>query len=189
MPLSKDIKDLFCFEFKGKRYQFDRLPLGWNSSACIFHDVLRRCINDLSGVYSYIDDILIGGETPEQHDSRIHALMKRLTHYGFHVNIEKIQWRRQSVDYLGFDVGYGGFSCDTYIKRQTARLPVNASIRQLQQALGMANVLRHFVPNLAVWCVPFYHLLKCRAVEDWNRVDKQFKALWSKILSNAVMLA
>ena len=52
----------------------------------------------------------------------------------------------------------------------------------------MVNVLRHFVPRLALWCAPFYDLVATRAVEDWKVVDLQFRQLWSNILAQAMVL-
>lgn len=81
VPLKQDLKPFFCCEVFGWRLVYNRLPQGWASSACLFHDIVRRVISDLTGVFNYMDDIVVGGTTPEEHDQAILALFDRLTTY------------------------------------------------------------------------------------------------------------
>ena len=87
IPLTDELNPYFCCEVLGQRLMYNRLPQGWNSSSGIFHDIVRRCLEGIDGVVTYIDDILVGGRNPQEHDGLIKKVFQRLEIYGFHVNL------------------------------------------------------------------------------------------------------
>ena len=111
VPLADDLKPYFCCEVMGQRLMYNRLPQGWNSSSGLFHDIVRRCLKDIEGVISYIDDILVGGRNPEEHGRIMREVFTSLELYGFHVNASKMQFRQEEVEFLGFNIR-GGASLD-----------------------------------------------------------------------------
>ena len=68
IPLKPEIILLSCCEVLGVRLVFNRLPRGWSSSACLFHDIVKNILSNIEGLVTYMDDILFGGATPEAHD-------------------------------------------------------------------------------------------------------------------------
>ena len=116
IPLTDELKPYFCCEVLGQRLMYNRLPQGWNSSSGIFHDIVRRCLEGIDGVVTYIDDILVGGRNPQEHDEIIKKVFQRLEIYGFHVNYAKMQYRKNEVEFLGFNLRGGKVYMDSYIK-------------------------------------------------------------------------
>ena len=53
------------------RYRFLRLPFGINSAPEVFHRTVRQLFEGIEGVETYIDDLLVWGETKELHDCRL----------------------------------------------------------------------------------------------------------------------
>ena len=137
-----------------------------------------------------MDDILIGGATPEAHDQVVLQVMARLEEYGFHVNSSKMQWRQSEVDFLGFNVrSTGKVTMESYIERQRKKLPRVTCSKELQRALGIANVLHHVVPNLATHLAFYYKLLKTKVgTVDWAVVEKEFDVTWARILGSSLAL-
>ena len=190
IPLKPEIRPLFCCEVLGVRLIFNRLPQGWSSSACIFHDIVKRILSNIEGVVTYMDDILVGGATPEAHDQVILQVMAQLAKYGFHVNRSKMQWRQSRVEFLGFNIQTTGkVTMEGYVERQKKKLPRVTCQKELQRALGIANVLRHMVPNLAAHLAPYYEILKAKTrTVNWTAVEKNFDVTWARILGSSLAL-
>ena len=60
------------------RYYFQRLPFGISSASEIFQKKMFRLLAGIEGVLCHMDDILIHGKTQEEHDIRLHQVLKRL---------------------------------------------------------------------------------------------------------------
>lgn len=60
--------DLCTFSTPSGRYQFLRLPYGINCALRVFHAKLRQNLEDLDGVESYIDNLIVWGCTKKEHD-------------------------------------------------------------------------------------------------------------------------
>ena len=189
VPLKPEIRPFFCCDVFGIRLMFNRLPQGWNSSAGIFNDLVRRILADIDGVVTYIDDILIGGVDQAAHDRTMTKVMARLEEYGFHVNLSKMQYRQEEVVFLGFNLRGQSISMESFIERQRARLPRVTDRRELQVALGIVNVLRSFVPDLSAKLAPFYDALKTTGRKvNWRSVEDQFDRTWAEIMGNSLAL-
>ena len=148
IPLNPEIRPLFCCEVLGVWLIFNWLPQGWSSSACIFHDIVKRILGNIEGLVTYMDAILVGGATPEAHDQVILQVTAQLAKYGFHAKSSKMQWRQSRVEFLGFNIqNTGKVTMEVYVERQKKKLPRVTYQKELQRTLGIAHVLRHMVPN------------------------------------------
>ena len=78
IPLKPEMRPLFCCNGIGVRLIFNRLTQGWSSSACLFHDIVKRILSNFDGVVIYMDDILVDGATPQSHDRVILQVMAQL---------------------------------------------------------------------------------------------------------------
>lgn len=189
VPLRPELRPFFCCEVLGMRLMFNRLPQGWNSSAGLFNDLIRRIVADIDGVVTYIDDMLIGGVDGVAHDHVMRQVLARLETYGFHVNPTKMQYRQKEVLFLGFNLRGHTISMEAYIERQRARLPRVTNRKELQIALGIVNVLRPFVPNISARLAPFYTALKANGQKvNWNAVEEQFDKMWAEVMGSSLSL-
>ena len=59
------------------RYRWLRLPFGASVSSEIFGKKLRDAFQDLPGVVSIADDVIIHGRTEEEHDQRVQNFLRR----------------------------------------------------------------------------------------------------------------
>ncbi|MCP4352844.1 MAG: RNA-directed DNA polymerase, partial [Desulfobacterales bacterium] len=81
--------------------QYCRAPMGLTDSGAAFQIAVDRILQNLPGVYSYSDDILIGGRTQEEHDSRLAAILKRLLDNDCRLSAEKLIISESTVPMLG----------------------------------------------------------------------------------------
>ena len=78
-----------------------RLPFGISSAPGYFQEIMDKLTSDLPGVVVYLDDILIGGTTEEEHLQNLKITLQKLQDNGLKCNKEKCSFAKESLDYLG----------------------------------------------------------------------------------------
>ena len=80
--LDDESKSLTTINTHKGLYQWTRLPYGVASSPAIFQGIMDKILQGLHQVVWYLDDILITGETEEQHLANVEEVLSRLEKYG-----------------------------------------------------------------------------------------------------------
>ena len=149
-------------------YQYVRLPFGVASAPAMFQRAMDIILQGIPGVICYIDDILVTGETDEQHLDRLELVLKRLKEYGLRVKQKKCEFLKESVEYLGHKVDAQGLH--TLPSKLTAivEAPEPRNVHELRSFLGLLNYYSKFIPNLASLVHPLNHLLRHDVKWNWS---------------------
>ena len=107
LPLDEESKLLTTFVTPFGRYCFNRLPFGISSALEIFQRTMSEILKDVDGVICQMDDILVHGADQEEHDRRLRATLHCLQEAGITLNIEKCQFFKTSVKFLGTVISCG----------------------------------------------------------------------------------
>lgn len=87
-------------------FQFVRCPFGARNSGAVFQSEMNRIF--LDGLYTrcivYVDDILVFGQTREEHDENLAWVLARCKENNVKIKLEKCAFAQQEVDYLGFRI-------------------------------------------------------------------------------------
>ena len=86
-------------------YQYTRLPFGVVSAPAMFQRAVDIILQGIPGVICYTDDILVSGETDEQHLNRLQQVLKRLHN---RLKQKKCDFLKPAVEYLGHGVDKHG---------------------------------------------------------------------------------
>jgi hypothetical protein len=78
-------------------FEFTRMPFGLRNAAQSFQGFIDQVLHGLPFVYAYIDDLLIASTTPEEHESHLRQLFKRLDEYGLVINADKSEFGLHSL--------------------------------------------------------------------------------------------
>jgi len=70
----------------------------------IMNKLLRDLIN-IEKVAAFIDDIIVGMETEEEHDEIVAKIIKRLEENDLYIKPEKYKWKVREVGFLGVVIG------------------------------------------------------------------------------------
>ena len=70
-----------AFEADNKLWEFKCLPFGLRNSPAAFNRALQEVLEGLPGVHAYMDDIVIGGRTKEEHDCHLQHFFDRINFY------------------------------------------------------------------------------------------------------------
>ena len=66
-----------AFEANGQLWEFKSIPFGLRNSPAAFNRALQNLLGDLPGVHTYMDDIVIGGKTIEEHNKNLQLFLDR----------------------------------------------------------------------------------------------------------------
>ncbi|CAM5085204.1 unnamed protein product [Eretmochelys imbricata] len=75
---------------------------------------MEKVVGDMNllQVLVYLDDLIVFGRTLEEHEERLLKVLDRLEDYGLKLSIDKCQFCRTSVKYVGHIVSQEGVSTD-----------------------------------------------------------------------------
>ncbi|RXN17021.1 RNA-directed DNA polymerase-like protein [Labeo rohita] len=108
IPLHPESSKLTTFITPFGRHSFKHLPFGITSAPEIFQRKMAETLLGLEGVYVYMDDILVYGDTMEQHDQRLTKVLERIESAGLKLNHEKCLLRQQQLHSLGHLIDKSG---------------------------------------------------------------------------------
>ena len=146
-------------------------------------------MSELDGIVRSMDDILVHGETEEEHDERLHALLEVLRENGITLNLEKCKFRRSEVEFLGHIVSAQGIRPIHQRMEAVTKFPVPQNVTQLKSFLGMAQQLSRFAPELAAVSEPLRDLLSKKNVWRWEESHSLTFNKVKELLSQPACLA
>lgn len=160
IQIDDESADLCTFSTPFGRYQFTRLPYGINCASEVFHGKMRQLLEDLEGVDSFVDDIIVWGRTRDEHDHRLRLLLQRAKEINLKFNKTKCKIGVEEVTYLGHVFDKHGMRADDNKIRAIKEMQPPNDRKALERFLGAVNFLAKFIPNYSEHAVPLTNLLK-----------------------------
>ena len=189
MPLDERSQLKCTFTTPFGRYCPTRTPFGLCSLPEIFTKKLDKLLSGLEGIVRSMDDILIHGETIEEHDERLNKLLKVLSENGITLNLDKCIFRKSELEFLGHVVSAEGIRPIHERMEAVKNFPKPENVTQLKSFLGMAQYLSRFSPNLAEVSEPLRDLLSRKNVWRWEECHTNAFENVKKLLSDPICLA
>lgn len=188
VPLTKESAVLTTFITPFGRFYFNRLPFGIASAPEYFQNEMTKTLEDLPGQVCQMDDILVYGETQEEHDSRLQEVLKRLQSKGVTLNKDKCEFSVPAVKFLGQIISQGGVKPDPEKIKGIVQMPAPTCAAEVRRVLGMINQQAKFVPDLAHKTEPLRALLAKDAQWIWDAAQqKSFQTIKEDLTSPPVL--
>nr|XP_048715732.1 uncharacterized protein LOC125640603 [Caretta caretta] len=162
IPLGEEDKEKTAFICPLGFYQFERMPQGISGAPATFQRLMERVVGDMNllQVLVYLDDLIVFGRTLEEHEERLLKVLDRLEDYGLKLSIDKCQFCRTSVKYVGHIVSQEGVSTDPDKIEALTTWPRPSNYRELKTFLGFSGYYRRFVKNYATIVKPLNDLTR-----------------------------
>ena len=87
-------------------YEFLRMPFGMKNSGATLVRAMRKVLEGLAGMESYIDDIIVYNEDWDLHVRTLERLFRRLRDAGFTARPSKCVLGAGSLEFLGHTLGF-----------------------------------------------------------------------------------
>ncbi|XP_055615101.1 uncharacterized protein K02A2.6-like [Toxorhynchites rutilus septentrionalis] len=170
-------------------FRYTRITPGIKSAPGAFKQLVDTMIGGLAGTCGYLDDILVGGRTEEEHDNNLKQVLRRLEEYGFTVRIEKCSFRMPEVKYLGQILDGNGIKPDPNKTSAIATMPAPHDIPSLRSYLGGVNYYGKYVPEMRKLRYPMDQLLKAGVKWEWSDACQRSFDRFRDILQSPLALA
>ena len=156
------------------RFRYLRLPFGISSDPEHFQQRMLEILKDLEGVVCLIDDIVIHCSYQEKHDKRLKLVLRRLVQHKVTLNIEKCEFSKTKIKFLGQVIYAGGVRPDPKKVDAIKEMKRPNNVHEVRSFLGMVNQQAKFIPELAEITKPLRDLLSVKNQFVWE--DTQAKA-------------
>lgn len=132
IPLEENSKKYTAFLHDGHLYQFKRVPFGLKTAGRGFIRALHRALgHELTEfVACYIDDIMMASKSFEEHLSHLSSLFEKLIASGFTLSLEKSNFFKEEVSFLGFKLSAKGVQGEEKKFSEIADFPCPKDKRQ-----------------------------------------------------------
>lgn len=140
-------------------YEFLRMPFGLKNAAQTFQRLMDTACAGLDSVFVYLDDILVASKTKDEHICDLRELFNRLKNNGLIINLNKCQFGRLSIDFLGHRIDrHGAVPLPSKVEA-VRRFSRPLTVKGLQEFVGMVNFYYRFIPSAARLMRPLHQAL------------------------------
>merc|ERR1711954_163961 len=109
LPLHPDSQDLTQFTIPNMgSFCYTTTPMGLQGSVYAFWTLVNAVTYELQNSFGYMDDLLTASQGSQQHLDHLERLFRRICQHKLTLNIEKCEFLRPSVQYLGFEISGEG---------------------------------------------------------------------------------
>lgn len=179
IPLDEASKEKTGFTVPGRgMFRFTVTPFGLCNSA----QTQQRLMDAVFGpelepnIFCYLDDIIVVSKTFEEHVCLLETVKKRLKDANLRVNIEKCEFFKNSLRYLGYIVDGDGLRTDPDKVSAMVNYPRPKTATEMKRFVGMCSWYRRFVPHFSTLMSPINDLLKQKKKKqelEWNAAAEE----------------
>ena len=188
IPLADSSRLLTTFITPFGRYCFNKLPFGISSAPELFQKRMGQILEGLDGVLCQMDDVLVFGSNQQEHDFRLHAVLKAIKAAGVTLNSEKCSFSVDKLKFLGHVISRDGVSADPDKTKAILQMKPPTNITELRRFMGMVNQLGKFSPNVAQISQPLRELLSTKSAWVWGTSqDHAFSSVKTELTRPTVL--
>lgn len=169
IPLERDSRKYCGFKVDGNIFQFKVVPFGLSTASAALVRAMQIILNKYEQFSThYIDDILIFSNNVEEHKEHLKLIFKELDDAGLKLNIQKCEFFKEKVKYLGYDISQQGISINKERIQEIKDYPRPKNLRTLRGFLGVLNYYKRFIPELSDKQKPLIQLLRKNVKFNWD---------------------
>lgn len=127
-------------------YEFTVMTFGMRNSAQTFQRYMNQVLKGLPFVFNYIDDLRIASKSMEEHKRHIRLVFERLREYGMQINIDKCEFGKTEITFLGYVFDKNGVRPSTEKVTEIKNFQKPTTTKQLRQFIQSVNFYRRCLP-------------------------------------------
>ncbi|KAK3108757.1 hypothetical protein FSP39_014959 [Pinctada imbricata] len=189
IPLDDESIKLCTFNTPFGRYSFTRLPFGIKCASEVYQRKISDILHGIEGCNSIIDDTLIWGSTMAEHDARLRTVLERLREHNIKLSIEKCEFRKSRVTYVGHILTKDGLLPDPEKVRAVQKMPSPTNKQELQTFLGFITYLGKFLPNISEHSAPLRLLTEKDVEWHWEAPQEASFTKLKELVTKAPVLS
>ncbi len=191
VPLHVDSRALTAFRTSRGLFEFTVMPFGLTNAPASFQRAVDTVFKGLMGtfVFAFMDDIVVGSESVEDHPSHVAEALDRLRAVNFKVKAKKCHFGSAEVVFLGHLIGPAGISMEPAKVEAMAAMAAPTDVPGVRRIMGVFNYYRQFFKGFATVVEPINRLLRKNTPWSWGpSQDTAFTKLKRQLLTAPTML-
>ena len=192
IPVREVDREKLSFCALDKFYQFCRMPFGLTSAPNTWARLVTKVLQDIpkTQLIVFFDDLLIHSPDLQVHMDTIKQVFMLLRKTGLRLNMEKTDWVKTQVKFLGHLISDQGVTVPPEFSQIIKDWPLPTTLKDLRSFLGKCNYYRSHFQNFAIVAAPLMSHLKgasessrkLNLIEDPKAIAS-FKALKELLMS------
>ena len=121
---------------------------GMINSLAIFQTMMNKILRDLVNkdkVAVFVNDVLVGTETKEEHNEIIEEVLRRLEKNNLYVKLEKYIWKVRKIGFLGVIIGSNGIKIEKEKVDGVLSWPEPKNVKDNRKFLDLTNHYKRFI--------------------------------------------
>ena len=142
-------------------YEYNRMAMGLANAPATYQRLMENVLGDLhlNICMVFLDDIIVFGNTFQEHMDRLEQVLVRLGDNGLKLNPKKCSFCQQEVRYVGHIVSKDGIATDPEKIEKVRNWPRPQSPEDVRRYLGFCGYYRRFVKDFSKVAKPLTDLL------------------------------
>lgn len=138
------------------------MPFGLVNAPSTFHQAMDNILRGIQNKFClvYMDDIIIFSNGLQEHIQHIEQVFDRLRQFNFKIKLDKSEFLRKEVEYLGHVVTETGVKPHPKKIEAIKNYPLPDSVTKIKGFLGLLGYYRKFIKDFAGLTKPFTIRLK-----------------------------
>lgn len=191
VPMDPNDAPKTAFATPAGLFEFSVMPFGLKNAPASFQRMMDSVLRNLGPetVSVYIDDLISPARFPDDFFLKLRRIFDRLRSYRLHLRLDKCQFARSSLRFLGHMVTADGIAVDPDKIDALNRLPAPSTVSAVRQFLGMASYYRAFIRDFATIAAPLTALTRKYNRFYWTQDCQQAFDTLIHLLSSPPILA
>ena len=184
IPVAPEDVHKTAFVTPDGQYEFTTMPFGMVNSGATLVRGLRKILEGMPGVGSYIDDIVIYSDSWEDHIKTLKELFGRLRKARITARPTKCLLGASRMEFLGHQVGGDVITPSRENLEKVRNTPPPTTKKQVRSFLGLVGYYRDHIPAFAEISAPLTDLLKKGKAEhiQWSEAQERAYSLLKEYL-------
>ena len=168
MEMDDESKTLLTLNTHKGLYRLNRLAFGIASAPAMWQRVMDQLLSGIPKTQCIIDDIIVTGETDDEHLRNLEMVLQRLLDAGLRAHPAKTRFFDAKTEYCGHAVSADGLHKLPAKVDAIRDAPQPTNVSQLRSFLGLVNYYARFLPNLSTTLHPLNRLLQHSTSWHWT---------------------
>lgn len=167
--LDDETSKLLVVSTKKGLFKPKRMPFGTSPASAKCQKYVEQLFQGMENVINFSDDIIVTGESKEEHLRTLEAVLENLEKAGLTARLDKCQFFKDEIEYLGHKISKNGLQKVDSKVRAISLAPAPRNLTELRAFLGMVSYYSRFIYNLATHLQPLYALLRKDVKFCWSQ--------------------
>jgi hypothetical protein len=189
VPISGEDRHKTAFSPADGHLEYTRMPFGLKAAPSTFQR-MNSVLSELIGnrCLDYVDDILILGETLNEHNCKLRDVFDKLREFKIKTEPDKCEFLKEELNYLGHVVTADGVKPDKEKIAAVNDFHIPRSEKDVRSFMGLAGYYRTFIADFSAIARPLTNLLKKDNEFSWTEREQTSLEMLKSKLTNAPLL-